>query len=137
MREHELTRGAKTPYECLKDEIDGYIDYSYLWMRVWAAVYYTIRTALIVLSACVAAKDSLGWKTYVPVASLAVAIGTALDTWLKTGNRYKGHYTFNDKFIALYTDVEITGNQDVAALAKIKDDFKKLIDEYAVAVLPT
>lgn len=46
-------------YECLKTEIDGYIKYSYIWMRVWAAVYYSLRTALIVLAALAAAKDSL------------------------------------------------------------------------------
>jgi hypothetical protein len=125
------------PYKCLKDEIDGYIDYSRTWMRVWAAVYYFMRTALIVLSACVAAKDSFGWKEYLPIMSLAVAIGTALDTWLKTGNRYKGHYTFNDKFISLFTDVELTSSQDTASLIKAKNEFKKLIEDYAVAVLPT
>ena len=68
-------------YDCLKTEIDSYINYSRVWMRVWASVYYTLRTALIVLSACVAAKDGL--KILIPAApllSLVVAVGTALDT---------------------------------------------------------
>lgn len=85
-------------YSCLKSEIDSYIDYSRLWMRVWGAVYYTLRTALIVLSACVAAKETLRIVSQnVALVSLMVAVGTSLDTWLKTGTRFRGHYTFNDK----------------------------------------
>jgi hypothetical protein len=100
-------------YSCLKSEIDSYIDYSRVWMRVWGAVYYTLRTALIVLSACVAAKDTLLIISQnVAFVSLVVAVGTSLDTWLKTGTRFRGHYTFNDKFIALHTDLELTDQAD-------------------------
>lgn len=124
-------------YDCLKEEIDGYIKYSHTWSIVWAYVYYMLRGGLIVLAACVAAKDSLP-----PVAgvaallSLLVAVGTALDTWLKTGNRYRGHYTFNDKFIALYTDLELTDASDMAKISNVEVEFKKLISDYSVAVLP-
>src|SRR5271168_3717139 len=109
-------------YDCLKSEIDSYIDYSRVWMRVWGTVYYSLRTALIVLSACVAAKDTLKIVSQnVAFVSLVVAVGTSLDTWLKTGNRFKGHYTFNDKFIALHTDLELPDHADVAALGRLQD----------------
>jgi hypothetical protein len=125
-------------YDCLKSEIDSYIDYSRLWMRIWGAVYYTLRTALIVLSACVAAKETLAFiSRNVALVSLIVAVGTSLDTWLKTGNRFRGHYTFNDKFIALHTDLELTDQADTVALGRLQDQFKRFIDEYAQAVLPT
>jgi hypothetical protein len=125
-------------YNCLKNEIDGYIKYSYTWMRVGAWVYYSLRTALIVLSACIAAKGGIQIiKDYLAWISLAVAVGTALDTWQKTGIRYKGHYVFNDKFISLYTEVELTSANDTIALSKAKEEFSKLTDHYSVAVLPT
>src|SRR5580658_2370876 len=117
-------------YDCLKSEIDSYIDYSRLWMRIWGAVYYTLRTALIVLSACVAAKETLAFiSRNVALVSLIVAVGTSLDTWLKTGNRFRGHYTFNDKFIALHTDLELTDQADTVALGRLQDQFKRFIDE--------
>ena len=129
---------APNHYDSLKSEVESYIDYSRVWMRVWAFVYYGLRTGLIVLSACVAAKDSLTLLIRpAPLLSLLVAVGTSLDTWLKTGNRYRGHYTFNDKFIALHTDVELTDPADASAMAKIQEQFKKLVDDYALAVLPT
>ena len=79
-------------YDSLKTEIDGYIKYSHRWSIVWAIVYYTLRGGLIALAACVAAKDSLPRiASIAALLSLLVAIGTALDTWLKTGNRYRGH----------------------------------------------
>jgi hypothetical protein len=127
-----------SPYECLKTEVDGYIKYSYTWMRVWAAVYYTLRTALIVLASLAAAKDSLAFlRDHLAVLSLLVAIGTSLDTWLKTGNRYKGHYSFNDKFIALYTDLQLTSPTDTGKIQSIHEQFKKMIDDYSTAVLPS
>lgn len=89
------------------------------------------------LAASVAAKDSLPRIASVAaLLSLLVAIGTALDTWLKTGNRYRGHYTFNDKFIALYTDLELTDVADTAKITNVEMEFKKLISDYSVAVLP-
>lgn len=128
----------ESPYESLKGEVDGYIKYSRFWAAVWAVVYYLLRGILIVISACVAAKGDLRLTEHlVAILSVSLAVGTALDTWLKTGNRYKGHYTFNDKFIALYTDLELTQPADAPAIGKIKEDFKKLLNDYAVAVLPT
>lgn len=89
------------------------------------------------LAAPVAAKDSLPRiASIAALLSLLVAIGTALDTWLKTGNRYRGHYTFNDKFIALYTDLELTDVADTAKITNVEMEFKKLISDYSVAVLP-
>ena len=64
-------------------------------------------------------------------------MGTSLDTWLKTGTRFRGHYTFNDKFIALHADIELTDQADSVALGKLQDQFKRFIDEYAQAVQPT
>lgn len=96
-----------------------------------------LRGGMIVLAACVAAKDSLPRIAGVAaLLSLLVAVGTALDTWLKTGNRYRGHYTFNDKFIALYTDLELTDANDIAKISNVELEFKKLISDYSVAVLP-
>src|ERR1700722_12302101 len=97
---------ATNHYECLKSEINSYVSYSRTWRRVWGGVYYSLRTALIVLSAGIAAKESLHiFSEHAPLLSLLVAVGTSLDTWLKTGNRFRGHYIFSDKFVALHTDL--------------------------------
>ncbi len=126
------------PYDTLRSEIDSYIKYSRVWMRVWALIYYGLRTSLITLSACVAAKQSLSFGDQtIALFSLIVAIGTSLDTWLKTGNRYRGHYMFNDKFIALCTDLELTDHADTAQTASIQTNFKKMVEEYAQEVLPS
>ena len=125
-------------HETLLSEVRSYIEYSQTWMRFWGWVYYTLRTALIVLSACVAAKDTLGLASrQIAIMALLVAIGTSIDTWLKTGSRYRGHYSFNDKFIALCTDLEISNAADPSGMEKIQEQLKKLIDDYAVAVLPS
>jgi peptidoglycan/LPS O-acetylase OafA/YrhL len=127
----------KNHYDSLKREVDGYIKYSHTWSIVWANVYYLLRVTLIVLAACVAAKDSLPRiASIAAVLSLLVAVGTALDTWPKTGNRYRGHYTFNDKFIALYTDLELTDATDTEKVNNLELEFKKMISDYSVAVLP-
>jgi hypothetical protein len=133
-----VEREPSTPYECLRNEVDGYIKYSYTWMRFWAVAYYGLRTSMIVLAALVAAKDSLpAIKNNVAVLALLVAVGTSLDTWLKTGDRYRGHYSFNDKFIALNTDLLVSDSTDKAKIDSITEQFKKLIYDYAAAVLPT
>jgi hypothetical protein len=69
--------------------------------------------------------------------SFLVAVGTAIDTWLKTGTRYKGHYTFHDKFIALFIEVELTDPADTGKLEDLKGRFIKLIDDYGVTAIPT
>lgn len=134
----EMPVPSDTPYESLKTEIDGYIDYSRTWMRVWACVYYLLRTTMIVLAAMVAAKDSLQFiKDNVSVLALLVAIGTSLDTWLKTGTRYKGHFSYNDKFISLYTDLKLTEPSDKDKIEALHQKFSKLIEDYSTVTLPT
>lgn len=67
----------KNHYDSLKREVDGYIKYSHTWSIVWANVYYLLRVTLIVLAACVAAKDSLPRiASIAAVLSLLVAVGT-------------------------------------------------------------
>jgi hypothetical protein len=124
-------------YERFKKEIDGYIDYCEHWARIFGALYYSIRTLLIVFSALVAANVVIPFGIPVRAISLLVAIGTALDTWLKTGTRYKGHYMFHEKFLALYIEVELTDPGDKTKLEPLKKQFVKLIGDYGVAALPS
>src|SRR5580704_7655579 len=105
--EHERIPGPLGHYKRFKKEIDGYIAYSELWGRVFGVFYYSLRTLLIVLSALVAASGTLPARIPIATLSFIVAVGTALDTWLKTGTRYKDHYTFHDKFLSLFIEVEL------------------------------
>lgn len=135
--EKERKPGALGHYERFKTEIDGYIDYSELWGRVFGFLYYSLRALLIVLSAAVAATAVLPAKVPVSLLSFLVAVGTALDTWLKTGTRYKNHYLFHDRFVAVYIEVELSDPEDKTTLDRLKDKFLKLIEDYGVAALPT
>lgn len=136
-KEIELPTTPEGRLRLLLTEIDGYIDYSETWGRVFAFVYYALRMALIVLSAMAAAKDLIPPRVSVPLVSLAVAVGTALDTWLKTGQRYKAHYMYHDKFIALYVQTELAKPEDADAIETFKAEFARLIDDYGVAALPS
>jgi hypothetical protein len=43
----------------------------------------------------------------------------------------KGHYTFDDKFIALDTDLELSDPAGADGLGKVQDQLKKLTADYA------
>jgi hypothetical protein len=137
VEERERIPGPLGHYKRFKTEIGGYISYSERWARVFGIFYYTLRTLLIVLSASVAANGILPARLPVPMLSFLVAVGTAIDTWLKTGTRYKGHYTFHDRFLALFIEVELTDPENTASLERLKDRFMQLIEDYGVAALPS
>jgi hypothetical protein len=123
--------------KALGESIESYAKYSRTWMRVWGIIYYVLRTLLIVASACVAAKATVpSLESFSAYLALFVAIGTSLDTWLKTGSRYRGHYMFNDKFISLQTDLELTHEENEAEFEKVKDNFIRTVAEYSAAVQP-
>jgi hypothetical protein len=73
----------------------------------YGLTYYASRLALISASATVAAKENLngghgewliGW---VPILALSVAILTALDTWLKPQQKWRGFMESRDNLTDL------------------------------------
>jgi hypothetical protein len=126
----------KDPYDVIAAILDDCIHFSGKRAYWFGVLYYSFRVALIVLSACAAARGIQKLETHVAVLSLLVAIGTTIDTWLQPGVKYKGHYTYNDKFRALKSDLYFIKRDDSAALKTINEAWKILDDEYRKTVLP-
>ena len=66
--------------------------------------------------------------------SVAVAIATGWDKWLKPEATFKAHYKYNDDFIAFRREWTLTPDGQVD-LRKLSDRFKKLVDGYNASVL--
>ena len=127
---------SKEPYDVLEAILDDCIFFSGKRARWFGALYYGFRITLIVLSACAAAKGIEWLVKSAPILSLLVAIGTTIDTWLQPGVKYKGHYTYNDKFRALKADLYFIKRDDSEALKTLNESWKALDDEYRKTVLP-
>jgi hypothetical protein len=69
-----------------------------------------------------------------PWLSVAVAIATGLDKWLKPEARYKAHYRFNDDFMEFRLEY-LSTKDEPGPLAKLIERFKRLVDNYASSVL--
>jgi hypothetical protein len=127
---------SKDPYDVLEAILNDCIYFSGKRAFWFGVLYYSLRVFLIVLSACAAAQG-ISWLTkHVALLSLLVAIGTTIDTWLQPGVKYKGHYTYNDKFRALKADLYFIKRDDDDALKKLNESWKSLDDEYRKTVLP-
>jgi hypothetical protein len=127
---------SKEPYDVLEAILEDCIYFSGKRAFWFGILYYGFRVTLIVLSACAAAKGIAWLVNSAPILSLLVAIGTTIDTWLQPGVKYKGHYTYNDKFRALKADLYFIKRDDSAALKILNESWKALDDEYRKTVLP-
>jgi hypothetical protein len=127
---------SKQPYDVIEAILDDCIHFSGRRAFWFGVLYYSLRVTLIVLSACAAAKGIQRLDTHVAVLSLLVAIGTTIDTWLQPGVHYKAHYTYNDKFRALKSDLYFIQRDDASSLKTLNESWKALDDEYRKTVLP-
>jgi hypothetical protein len=126
---------SKDPYDVLEAILDDCIFFSGKRARQFGILYYGLRVTLIVLSACAASKGIYWLMNNAPILSLLVAIGTTIDTWLQPGVKYKGHYTYNDKFRALKADFSFIKRDDSDSLKTLNESWKSLDDEYRKSVL--
>ena len=124
------------PHDVLQAILDDCIAFSGKRAMWFGIIYYSLRVALIVLSACAAAKGIDFLVQNAAILSLLVAIGTTADTWLQPGVKYKGHYTYNDKYRALKADLYFVKRDDSARLQAINEAWKAMDDEYRKTVLP-
>jgi hypothetical protein len=78
----------------------------------YGCTYYFTRVVLIVASAIVAANANLshgrGWEVvqWIPLLALLVAIITALDTWLKPQQKWRGFMGSRDALADLVIQIE-------------------------------
>lgn len=99
--------------------------------RVYGTLYPTIRLFLIVASGLVAAKESLAttfqdFSYWAPPAAVSVTIVTALDTWLKPRDKWRGFMKDRDDLAALRIRAECVQPEDSAALEKLNAEFAEL-----------
>ncbi|MEU5313660.1 DUF4231 domain-containing protein [Streptomyces sp. NPDC021562] len=80
--------------------------------NAYGGTYYGLRIVLIVTSAIVAADQNLGhakgsWLlSWMPTLSLVVAITTAVDTWLKPQQKWRGFMESRDALADLLVQAE-------------------------------
>jgi hypothetical protein len=126
----------KDGYAALEAVLEDAIYFSGKRAYWFGILYYGSRFVLITLSACAAAKGISFLVQSAAVLSLLVAIGTTVDTWLQPSVKYKGHYTYNDKFRALKSDLYQTEREDKSAVKALNEQWKALDEDYRKTVLP-
>jgi hypothetical protein len=99
--------------------------------KVYGTLYPTIRFFLIGASGLVAAKESLvttfgGIATWVAPIAVSVTIVTALDTWLKPRDKWRGFMRDRDDLATLRIRADAADPHDSAALDKLIADFAEL-----------
>jgi hypothetical protein len=101
-----------------------------------ATIHITVRVMLIALAGIVAAQNNLlgsplkSWVRWVPVMSLAVAIVTALDTWLKPGLMWKALVIYTIKIAALRDNLRAVDPSDQQAIEKLHQQFRELEEDH-------
>ena len=107
----------------------------YKWSRstvFYGATNVAIRLFLIIASGLVAADKSiftsdtvLGAKV-IPLLAVAVTVVTAIDSWLKPRDKWRGFMEDRDDLADLLIRVQKSPTADMSATDKLRDDFNKL-----------
>ena len=105
------------------------------WARstmLYGAINVIARLFLIVASTIVAAeKNLLGSRagflvTLVPLLALGVTVVTAIDTWLKPRDKWRGFMEDRDDLTDVLIRAQKTENADPTFFDKLTDEFAKL-----------
>jgi len=100
--------------------------------RLYGTIYPTVRLTLITASAVVAAKDNLSDSPlgslviWVPAIALMVSIVTAVDTWMKPRDKWRGFMRDRDDLADLLLRLRAVGANDTATLDEIRTEFAML-----------
>ena len=99
--------------------------------KVYGTVNVLVRVFLIVASSIVGAEKTIapsrigGLAQWVPAFALAVTIVTALDTWLKPREKWRGFMVDRDDIADL--TIRISAAQDKGAdMEELREEFSKL-----------
>lgn len=120
--------------EDLTSTINSYTT-SWLWMsRFYASISVVLRLALIVASAVLASKlfgvdwskdDSRGaWL------SVLVGIGTAIDSWLKPREKWKGFMAVCERAQDLLMRLRNADPGDAVRIDQFREEFQRLLDTH-------
>jgi len=114
----------------LTSTMDRYIRNWKFMSRVYATVSIVLKGALIIASAIVAAKaglkDILKDLTFTQLGVL-VAIGTALDAWLKPREKWKGFMTDHENASDLLMRLKNTSDDESDRIEQWRNDFQAIL----------
>ena len=105
------------------------------WARstiLYGAINVVARLFLIIASAIVAAEKNLFGSraefllTWIPVLALAVTIVTAIDTWLKPRDKWRGFMEDRDDLSDLLIRAQKSENVDGIFFDRLTDEFTRL-----------
>jgi hypothetical protein len=100
--------------------------------RAYGTINPTLRTFLIVASAAVSARNALEGSPlsflvwWVPVLALAITVLTAVDSWLKPRDKWRGFMTDRDDLADLIIQAGFIQSADHASLDKLRAEFSDL-----------
>jgi hypothetical protein len=98
----------------------------------YGAANVAIRLFLILASGLVAADKSifeggsLGGTKVVPILAVAVTVVTAIDSWLKPRDKWRGFMEDRDDLADLVIRVKKSSTSEPASTDKVREDFTKL-----------
>jgi hypothetical protein len=123
-------------YAELKEAVAASVRFTSIRAYLFGFLYFSLRTILVVMATCAAAKGILFLQRQVALLSLLVAIGTALDTLYRPQARYRENFLANDRYWALQQEIAGIAPSDAAALKNIRERWTRLNEEYGKSVLP-
>jgi hypothetical protein len=113
----------------LKTDADCGVTYCANRARIWAAIYYMTRSALLVFSVLTSAQAlevltalKAGQATF----ALLVTLLTGFDSWLKPGDKYRALYIANDEYNALRQELEFIDATDKEAVAAKLEEYRQI-----------
>ncbi|MDX2818647.1 DUF4231 domain-containing protein [Streptomyces sp. PA03-5A] len=115
----------------MRDMVRSYVQARHRAAYVYGSTYYLSRLILITASAIVAAGQNLSggvgtWLVaWVPVLSVLVASLTALDTWLKPQQKWKGSLETRDAVLDLL--LRMDGGLDNG---EARQEFREIKDQH-------
>jgi hypothetical protein len=116
----------------LKRSVSAYIKAWHYMGGVYAVISLVLRVTLIVGSALVAAKVATGTEKYLndwwtATVSIYVAAGTALESWLKPREKWKGFMTDREKAEDLFMRLDNTDPSDLKRVEELRAELQRII----------
>lgn len=100
--------------------------------RIYGTINPVLRVFLITASSVVAAESRLNGSPaefivwWVPVLALAISIITAIDSWLKPRDKWRGFMTDRDDLADLLIRIKSTASDNHAVLDRLRGEFVAL-----------
>jgi hypothetical protein len=119
--------------EDLAATVTGYISTWKRMSRAYAGMSIVLRLALIISSAILASKlAGINWKDSDGGAWLSalVGIGTAVDSWLKPRDKWKGFMTVCERAEDLLMRLRNTNPAEASKVDQLREEFQRILETH-------